>query len=173
VKRKKALLVIDVQRIYMEPLPMVTSDGDDLIEKCRSLIGKAREAGVPVVFIRHRSDDQPKDEALVGVHSDLEPAPGDPIIEKRFGSAFFRTKLEQTLSHLGVDALCVCGLATYGCVNATVMCAVCHDFEVTVVRDAHGAQDLGDTKARDIIAVFNGTWERAGARLAAEKDVRF
>jgi len=63
-----ALLVIDVQRVYVEPEPMVTSDGDDLIDKCSGLIGRARDAGVPVLFVKHRSGEQPDDPALVAVH---------------------------------------------------------------------------------------------------------
>jgi nicotinamidase-related amidase len=48
---KTALMLIDVQRIYMEPESMVTSDSDDLIEKCNGLIAKTRGAGVPVVYV--------------------------------------------------------------------------------------------------------------------------
>jgi nicotinamidase-related amidase len=173
VSHKAALLVIDVQRIYMEPEPMVTCDGDDLIAKCRSLIGKARSAGVPIVFVQHCSDDQPDDAALVNIHPDLEPAEGEPIVEKRFGSAFFRTKLEQTLTDLGVDTLYFCGLATFGCVNATVMCAICHDFDVRVVRNAHGTNGFDRTTPAEVVEMFNATWERAGAKLVRETDTSF
>ena len=61
MSEKRALMVIDVQRVYMEPEPMVTSDGDDLIDKCKGLIEKARAARVPVVYVQHLSDDQPDD----------------------------------------------------------------------------------------------------------------
>ena len=170
---RSALLVIDVQQMYMEPEPMQTCDGDDLIPKCRSLIGKARAAGVPVVFVQHCSDDQPDDPDLVGIHPELEPAEEESIVEKRFGSAFFRTKLEQTLTELGVDTLYFCGLATFGCVNATVMCAICHDFDVRVVRDAHGTSGFDGSTPAQIVDIFNATWERAGATLVSEADTEF
>lgn len=54
-----ARLVIDVQRVYMEPEPMVTSCCCDLIDKCRGLIDRARAADVPVVYVQYVSDDQP------------------------------------------------------------------------------------------------------------------
>jgi nicotinamidase-related amidase len=170
---RTALLVIDVQRIYMEPKPMVTSDGNDLIDKCNGLIGKARVAGVPVVFVQHRSDDQPDDPELIGVHPELAPRAGESVIQKRFGSAFFNTDMEKTLIKLGAKALYVCGLATFGCVNATVMCAVCKGYDTVVVRDAHGAPDYPDSSAAEVIEHFNGAWERAGARLVLAGEVTF
>jgi nicotinamidase-related amidase len=166
-------MVIDVQRIYMEPDPMVTSDGDDLIEKCRGLIEKARAAGVSVVFVQHLSDDQPDDPALIGIHPKLAPAPGEPIIQKRFGSAFFQTELASTLEALGSKTLYMSGLATFGCVNATVMCAVCKGYNTIVVKDAHGAQGFPDLTAAQVIEHFNGAWERAGASLVSAADVAF
>ena len=169
----RALMVIDVQRVYMEPEPMVTSDGDDLIAKCSGLIGKARSAGVPVVYVQHLSDDQPDDPDLIDVHPKLGRTADEPIVQKRFGSAFFKTDLEKTLADLGAKTLYVCGLATFGCVNATVVCAVCKEYQTIVVKDAHGAQDFADSTAAQVIEHFNAAWERAGARLIGAKDVAF
>ena len=173
MSQSKALLVIDVQRVYMEPEPKVTSDGDDLIAKCQSLIGKARAAEVPVVFVQHRSSDEPNDPALVGIHPDLAPAVDEPIVEKHFGSAFFRTELEEVLARLGAKTLYVSGLATFGCVNATVMCAICKDYDVRVVLDAHGTTGFGEITATQMVEQFNSTWKRAGAKLVAEAETTF
>jgi nicotinamidase-related amidase len=170
---KTALLVIDVQRIYMEPEPMVTCDGDDLIGKCQGLIAKARAAAVPVVFVTHRSDDQPDDPDLVGVHPSLAPKVSEPIVEKTFGSAFFRTDLERTLADADAETLYVCGLATFGCINAAVMCALCKGYDTMVVKDAHGTQPLKDSTAAQVIDHFNTAWERAGATLIEAADVAF
>jgi len=168
-----ALLVIDVQRIYMAPDPMVTVDGDDLIPKCRGLIDQARQAGVPVVYVQHVSENQPDDPELVAIHSDIAPADGDLIIQKHFGSAFFRTELESTLAAMDVTTLYVCGLATFGCVNATVTCALCKDFDVRVVRNAHGSTSFPDTPATKMIETFNESWEKTGATLVRAEDVDF
>jgi len=157
----------------MEPDPMVTVDGDDLIPKCRGLIDSARQSGVPVVYVQHISESQPDDPELVAIHIDIAPADGDPIIQKHFGSAFFRTELESTLRGLDTKTLYVCGLATFGCVNATVMCALCKDYDVRVVRDAHGSTSFPDTPATEMIETFNATWERTGATLVRAEDVDF
>jgi len=171
--RNVALLVIDVQRVYMEPEPMVTSDGDDLIVKCGSLIEKARGAGVPIVFVQHLSDEQPDDPELIAVHPDLAPRPGEPIVQKRFGSAFFQTEMEKTLREFGAKTLHISGLATFGCVDATVMCAICKGYDTVVVKDAHGARDLPDWPVNEVIDHHNAEWERAGARLVRASDVAF
>jgi nicotinamidase-related amidase len=169
----KALMVIDVQCVYMEPEPMVTSDGDDLIDKCNGLIEKARAAGVPVVYVQHRSEDRPDDPELIGVHPELAPRAGEPVIQKRFGSAFIKTDLEETLRDLGAETLYICGLATFGCVNATVMCSVCEGYETIVVKDVHGAQDFPDSTVAQVIDHFNSARGRAGARLISASEVSF
>jgi nicotinamidase-related amidase len=64
MRNKSALLVVDVQREYMEPDPFVTCDGDTLIAKCHTLIGAARAAGVPVVYVKHLDDVPPADPAM-------------------------------------------------------------------------------------------------------------
>jgi nicotinamidase-related amidase len=123
--------------------------------------------------VQHVSDDQPNDPGLIGVHPGLGPLPGEPVIQKRFGSAFFKTELERTLADLGVKTLYVCGLASFGCVNATVMCSVCKEHEAIVVKDAHGAREFADSTAAQVIDHFNAAWERAGAHLISAGEVSF
>jgi len=173
MSNNEALLVIDVQRVYLEPEPMVTSDGNDLIPKCRGLIDRARAAGTPVVFVQHISDDQPDDPALIAVHPDLAPANTEPVIQKHFGSAFFQTDLESTLKKLNAKTLYVSGLATFGCVNATIMCALCKDYDVRVIRNAHGSTSSGDTTAVRMIEIFNAMWKKAGATLIQVEGIDF
>jgi len=78
---------------------------------------------VTIIFIRHGSEDQPDDPVLVGIHPDLSLMQGGVV--KTFPSAFMQTDLMQVRERLKADDLSVCGLATFGCVNATVMCALC------------------------------------------------
>lgn len=80
--------------------------------------------------------------------------------------------LRHKLAELGADTLYVCGLATFGCVNATVMCALCKDYDV-VVEDAYGARDCGTTLVVDLIDHFNKAWEEAGVRLISATEMRF
>lgn len=54
--------------------------------------------------------------------------------EKCFGSVLTKTDLEQTLTELSPETICVCDLAILRYVSATVMCAVCQDYDAVVVR---------------------------------------
>ncbi|MCX6092881.1 MAG: isochorismatase family protein [Candidatus Bipolaricaulota bacterium] len=173
MKAATALLVIDVQTLYMEPTPMVTIDGDDLLAKCGRLIDAAHRAGVSVIYVRHLDPDSPSDDKLTQIHPAIAPQPGDSVVEKSFGSAFMRTDLEERLERLAAKSLVVCGLATFGCVNQTVFCAVCKGYDVTVASDAHGTAQSGFFPPAEIIREFNTTWERAGARVVPIARVAF
>jgi nicotinamidase-related amidase len=94
-------------------------------------------------------------------------------VQKQFGSAFFRTGLEENLNRLGAKTLYICGLATFGCVNATVLCALCKNYDVRVIRNAHGCSSFPGEPAADTIDAFNSSWKRAGATLVSFGDVGF
>ena len=85
----KALVIIDVQPIFMRDPLMLTLEGDDLVAKCKGLLDRAREQRVSVVFVQHVDrDDMPEgttDEDMA-FHPDLAPRSNEPVIGKRFGS---------------------------------------------------------------------------------------
>ena len=60
------------------------------------------------------------------------------VIEKQWPSAFFDTSLTLELLQSGCDAVVVCGLTTSGCVRATVVDALQHNFPCWVAQDACG-----------------------------------
>ncbi len=171
--RNAALLVIDVQREYMEQEPFLTCDGDDLVAKCRLLIDSARAADVPVVFVRHLDREPPADPSTTEICPEIAPRVGEPVVEKHFASAFMKTELEATLKRLSATHLTVCGLATFGCLNATVVCALCKGYDVAIVRDAHGARPLTDATVEQVIAHFEAAWVDAGARLIRSTEAQF
>lgn len=164
---KTGLLVIDVQPVFMAPEPMWTRDGDDLVAKCAALIDRARQADVPVLFVRHigESGQYAGDDPRFGIHPGLALSRGEPVVEKRFGSAFMETDLEAVLRGRGIGRLVVCGLATDGCVNATVLHARCLGYDVTVVADAHATSGSPDVIPAEIVAAFNAAWERIGVTV--------
>jgi nicotinamidase-related amidase len=137
------------------------------------LIDTARRAGVPVVFVRHLDKEPPADPSTAEICPEIAPRVGEPVVEKRFASAFMKTELEETLKRLSATHLTMCGLATFGCLNATIVCALCKGYDVAVVRDAHGAQAMSDATLEQVIAHFEASWVDAGARLIRSTDVRF
>lgn len=170
----KALVVIDVQPVFMNEPLMLTVDGDDLVEKCKGLIDRARAAGLQVVYVQHvDKDDMPAGttEADIAFHPDLAPRADEPVIGKAFGSGFMETKLDETLKEKEIQHLLVCGLSAYGCVNLTVLFAKLFGYEVTVVRDAIGAPDYEQWPVTEGIPVFLANWERGGIGLESAIEV--
>lgn len=68
----------------------------------------------------------------------LEPLVGEDVLLKRHPSAFFGTELAGMLRFKGVDTVVVCGVSTSGCVRATVLDALCHNFRPMIVGSACG-----------------------------------
>ena len=72
-----ALLVIDVQRGLFEPQPP-PADADAVVERINALSAKAREAGMPVVFVQHeRAGDLEAESPGWALHPGLQVAEGD------------------------------------------------------------------------------------------------
>jgi nicotinamidase-related amidase len=174
--KKVALVVIDVQQAFMDPDPMLTIDGDDLLDKIEGLLKKARGAGTPVLYVEHVGfgKDRPP-EHLHATHPRIAPQAGEPVIRKLFGDVFVDTPFEKELKRRGIEHLVVCGFATNGCVNAAAIHARALGYDVTVVEDAHATSDGWpvEKKARDVIPLFNAEWRRVGVHLMKARAVDF
>jgi nicotinamidase-related amidase len=135
-KGKKAILVIDMQRDFIDQgAPIECPGGREIIPSLRRLLNLARQKGLPVIYTQeaHRAQSIDFGRELDGeepVHCvegtpgveivpDLAPQPGDFLIIKRRYSAFFATDLDLLLRGLGVDTLVLTGAATDVCVRAT------------------------------------------------------
>ena len=123
-------------------------------ERMIRITERARELGVPVVFIQevhkrslveigreldgaegpHCFEDDPKNDFIEG----LEPRPEEFHIKKRRYSAFFGTELEIVLKGYGAETLILFGGLTDVCVHYTAVDAHQHDYRVRVATDAVG-----------------------------------
>ncbi len=70
--------------------------------------------------------------------SALAPLAGELVLRKTAASAFFSTGLEQWLRFRGVDTAVVVGCTTSGCIRATVVDAMQHNFRTVVIEDCVG-----------------------------------
>ena len=77
----------------------------------------------------------------------LAPLPGELVVRKRGASGFFDTPLQGWLSFRRVDTVLVAGCTTSGCVRATVVDAMQHEFRPVVVTDCVGDRALAPHEA--------------------------
>lgn len=54
---------------------------------------------------------------------------------KEYADGFVGTKLEETLSALGVDELLVCGMMTHNCVTHTAISKSAEKYQVSILSD--------------------------------------
>jgi len=173
---KTALMVIDVQPVFLDGSDFRTIGGDDLVAKCRVLIEQARAAGVPVVYVEHADvDDMPEGtapEAKV-MHPDLAPGAGDPVVHKMFGSGFMETTLDDVLKERGIRRFVACGLSSYGCVEATVLYGKLYGYDVAVAANAIAGPHSDEFPVTRGIPIFLDAWKKAGIEILESDDDPF
>ena len=77
----------------------------------------------------------------------LAPGEGEYIVRKTQPSAFFGTGLAPWLVSRGVDTVIVTGCTTSGCVRASVVDSMSHNFRTVVARDGVGDRALAPHEA--------------------------
>ena len=148
-----ALLIVDMQ----EALVVGACDERAVLDRIAILADRMRAAGRPVIYLQHNhASYRPMMKGQPGwsIHHQLEPRPGDVVIEKEASDAFYATSLEETLRKLRVDTVLVCGMATEYCVDATCRSALSHGFDVLLLSDCHTTGDSG-LSARQVIDHHN------------------
>ena len=123
------------------------------------LLAVFRQHGLPVVHTRVVFDAQGANHNLFAeripslrsltetapasqIVPELTPLPGEWVVRKQSASAFFGTGLDAWLRWQGVDTLVVTGCTTSGCVRATVVDALQHNFRTVLVTDCVGDRAL-------------------------------
>ena len=152
---KSALLVIDMQKFFLEPgSPTFTCGGLAILATVKRLIDAFRAAGRPVVYSRHVHKADGSDAGIMGwwwegmciegspeseVHDDIAPRADERVIFKRRYSAFYNTELETVLRCLKVEDLVVSGIMTNLCCESTARDAYYRDYRVFFPADATGS----------------------------------
>jgi nicotinamidase-related amidase len=133
-----ALLVIDVQ------VGVVAQawDRDRIVGNISLAVRRARESGVPVIWVQHQDEELQRDSPTWQWVPELDPQPGELRIHKRFNSAFESTELLPQLDRLSVSRVFLAGAATNWCIRATAYGALERGFDVTLLSDAHTTQDM-------------------------------
>jgi ureidoacrylate peracid hydrolase len=140
-----ALLVIDMQNDFCAEDGYATVQLKKDLSPCRATVAPimrtveaARGAGVPVLWVRAHYDDSyiaPPMRArnkMMGATATccaegswgadffgVEPAEGEPVINKHRFNAFFETGLHERLQGMGVRSLVLTGVQTNVCIEST------------------------------------------------------
>jgi nicotinamidase-related amidase len=158
---KTALLIIDVQNGLLESEDPVR-EKEALLGTLRSLIDRARSAGVPIVYVQDDDVGEAGSPAWE-VHPAIAPAPADLRVRKLACDAFHETPLGGLLRERGVDHLIIAGCKTEFCIDTTCRRAVTLGYDVTLAADAHGTSDSPVLPASTIIAHENRLLDGFGA----------
>lgn len=154
-QEKAALLVIDMQRFFLDPnSPTFTCGGLAILPTLKRLIAAFRAAGRPVIYTRHVHHPDRLDAGIMGwwwegmclegsaeseVHADLVPSPNEKVILKHRYSTFYNTDLETVLRCLKIEDLVISGIMTNMCCESTARDAYYRDYRVFFLADGTGS----------------------------------
>lgn len=152
-----SLLIVDVIKGFTDPDCPLGSEAASVVEaNCRLMdVFHKRDKPVYLTTVVYDSDDQasvfrarvPALNVLSrGSHwCDIDPrlplSASDVIVEKTHASAFHGTGLAEQLINKGIDSLIITGLTTSGCVRASAVDGLQHNFKVVIPEEATGDRD--------------------------------
>ena len=154
------------------------------------LVASARQARVPVIFIRNWHSAASDSEAWLecsdrrhpgGVRSaeagswgaewypPLLPEPDDLTFNKARYDAFLKTGLDEALRQRGIRSVIICGTTTNVCVESTARDAFARNYTVTMVRDclAGSSPEEHDWALRSLERYFGAAVEDAERVVAS------
>lgn len=148
-----ALLVIDVQN------GVVTGAfrRDEVVANIASLVNRARTDGVPVIWVQHSDPGLVEGSTEWQLVAELVRDDTETLVAKSYGDAFEGTTLERVLEESRVGALVVAGAETDVCIRSTIHGAFARGYDVTLVSDAHTAEDKTEWGAPTVEAVIGHT----------------
>jgi len=149
------LLPIDMQQAFDSP-PWPRRWNERVDENGLALLRKWREAGRPIIHVRH---DSIVDGSSLAPGSDgnrfrrgFEPIGGEALLTKSVNSAFIGTDLDLRLKRLGARHVVAFGISTDMCVSTTVRTGANMGWDMLLVADACDCFDLPDGNGGTIAA---------------------
>ena len=163
IGKRPALIIVDMINGFTDPTSPLGGDYPDVIAANVKLLAAFRAAQLPIFFttVVYRAHDQARvfrdrlpaldvltpDSEWVKIHPALERRPNEPFIEKNWASGFFKTNLKTQLLKSRADSLVITGLTTSGCVRATALDGLQHDYKVFIPREACGDRNTNAHQA--------------------------
>lgn len=151
---KPVIVVVDMMNGFTdEKSPLGTNQDSQIATMCKILL-TARKRHIPIFFTAVKYDEKDLSDAglwfqkmkglatlrantkEVNIDRRLERKPNEPIITKKYASAFFGTDLISRLNSARIDTIILMGCTTSGCIRATAVDAIQLGFRPIVVEDA-------------------------------------
>lgn len=159
-----ALLIVDFVNGFNDPEMFGGGNIPEAIANTQRLLIAARSKKIPVCFTRVVYADDGSDAGVFclkapklsvltkssrasQVVDELTPISGEYVLHKTQPSAFFGTDLAPWLIKRRVDTVIVTGATTSGCVRASVVDSMSHNFRTVVVSDGVGDRASGPHEA--------------------------
>lgn len=177
--RRSALLIVDFTVGFNDPKLFGGGNIGPAVKRTVGLLDFFRRHKLPVAFTRvvYAEDGSdagvfclkaPNLRMLTETHPagqvvpELKPLQGELVVRKTQASAFFGTGLAPWLVQQGADTVVVAGCTTSGCVRASVVDALSHNFRPVVPRDCVGDRALGphDANLFDMAQKYADVLER-------------
>jgi len=155
IPAESALVVIDMQRYFLEPashafIPMAT----EIIGNVRNLVEEYRRMELPVVFTKHAllrsespgmmaswwGDNLYVDNEMSAISPEFRVGEGDALVRKIKYNAFAGTDLEGVLRRRDVRSVLITGVMTHLCCETTAREAFVRDFKVFFAIDGTATQ---------------------------------
>lgn len=169
-----AVIVIDLILAFTNKDLPLGAPLEDVIEQTSRVIAAARQREAPVIYTSVAYEDLDLKDAgqwaakMSGLMTlragtpevEVDPRLGrklsEPLIVKKYASAFFGTDLLTRLNTLRIDTLVITGCTTSGCVRATAVDALQNGLRPMVVREAVGdrSQSAHDQSLFDLQAKY-------------------
>ncbi|MEZ5759282.1 MAG: isochorismatase family protein [Emcibacteraceae bacterium] len=137
-EKNVVFVVIDVHKAVLKN----AWHADEVIANISRALEKARTAGIPVLWIKHSSDEMPRNSDGWQLVDGLSPLEGERIIHKRNESSFEDTDFAEALAEHDCGHIVISGAATNWCVRATAYGALDRGYDITLVKDAHSTKNI-------------------------------
>ncbi len=153
-KDRSALLVVDMQRYFLEPgSPAFTCGGPAILPALKQLIAVFRDSNRPVIYTKHVHHPGGLDAGIMQwwwegmciegspeseIHPDIAPLPSEKVIFKHRYSAFYNTDLDTVLRCLKIEDIVITGVMTNMCCESTARDAYFRDYRVFFPADGTG-----------------------------------
>ncbi len=146
-----AVLVVDFQRSFVDPSVPGGGDFTSAVTATGTLLEAARRNGLGILYTVTGYEPHLKDagrfiekcptlqhsilgSGMTELDERLGHRPDEPVIVKKFASAFFGTTVASLLTGLAVDTVIIAGCTTSGCIRASTIDAMQHGFKVILPR---------------------------------------